>query len=105
DIHIGDTLDGRFLRRVVDQVNALKPDLIAVTGDLIDGSVAQLRDEVACLSELKAPRGVYFVTGNHEYYHGAAAWVAEVKRLGLTVLHNEHRVLREGNDLLVLGGG
>jgi predicted MPP superfamily phosphohydrolase len=104
DVHIGDTLDRRFLRRVVDQVNALKADVVAVTGDLIDGSVARLRDEVAALAELKASRGVFYVTGNHEYYHGAAAWLAEVKRLGLTPLHNEHRVLQEGDARLVIGG-
>lgn len=104
DVHIGDTLDRRFLRRVVDQVNALKPDLIAVTGDLIDGSVASLREEVAALGELKSSRGTFYVTGNHEYYHGAAAWVAEVSRLGLTVLHNEHRVLEHEGAKLVVGG-
>jgi uncharacterized protein len=89
DIHIGPTLDRRFLRRVVEQVNALKPDVIAVTGDLVDGTVRTLRDEVAPLSALSAPLGVYYVTGNHEYYYGGAAWTAEVARLGLTVLHNE----------------
>ncbi len=104
DVHIGDTLSGRFLERVVAQVNALKPDVVAITGDLIDGSVARLRSEVASLAKIEAKRGVFYVTGNHEYYHGAAAWVAEVARLGLTVLHNEHRVLREGNDALVIGG-
>jgi uncharacterized protein len=104
DVHIGETLDRRFLKRVVNQVNALEPDVIAVTGDLIDGSVAKLRDEVAPLAELKAKRGIFYVTGNHEYYHGAAAWVAEVTRLGLTALHNEHRVLREGDAQLVIAG-
>jgi predicted MPP superfamily phosphohydrolase len=104
DVHIGDTLDGSFLRRVVDAVNALKPDVIAVTGDLIDGSVASLRAEVAALKDLKASRGTFYVTGNHEYYHGAAAWLAEVKRLGLTVLHNEHRVLEHDGAKLVVAG-
>jgi uncharacterized protein len=104
DVHIGDTLDRRFLRRVVDRVNSLDADIVAVTGDLIDGSVARLRDEVAALAELKSRRGVFYVTGNHEYYHGAAAWLAEVKRLGMTPLHNEHRVVSEGAAQLVVGG-
>jgi predicted MPP superfamily phosphohydrolase len=104
DVHIGDTLDRRFLRRVVDQVNALKPDIIAVTGDLIDGSVTRLRDEVAALAELKGKHGAFYVTGNHEYYHGAAAWLAEAKRLGLEPLHNEHRVLKDGAAQLVVAG-
>jgi predicted MPP superfamily phosphohydrolase len=104
DVHIGETLDRRFLRRVVDQVNALKPDVIAVTGDTIDGPVAKLHDEVQGFGELKAPLGVFYVTGNHEYYHGAASWVAQMKRLGLIALHNEHRVLQRGSSRLVIGG-
>jgi predicted MPP superfamily phosphohydrolase len=104
DIHIGPTLDGRWLRRVVEQVNALKPDIIAVTGDLVDGHVEALRDEVQPLSELRAALGVFYVTGNHEYYHGGLAWVAEVARLRLTVLQNEHRVVeRDGARLTVAG--
>jgi uncharacterized protein len=104
DIHIGPTLDRHFLRRVVEQVNALEPDIVAVTGDLVDGSVRTLRDEVAPLSGLRAPLGVYYVTGNHEYYHGGAAWAAEVARLGLTVLHNEHRVIERSEARLVVAG-
>lgn len=104
DIHIGPTLDGRWLRRVVEQVNALKPDIIAVTGDLVDGDVESLRDEVKPLSELRASLGVFYVTGNHEYYHGGPAWAAEVARLKLTVLQNEHRVVeRDGARLTVAG--
>ncbi len=104
DIHIGPTLDGRWLRRVVEQVNALQPDVIAVTGDLVDGSVAALRDEVAPLAGLSAPLGVYYVTGNHEYYHGGPAWAAEVARLGLTVLQNAHRVVERGGARLTVAG-
>jgi predicted MPP superfamily phosphohydrolase len=104
DIHIGPTLDRHFLRRVVEQVNALEPDIVAVTGDLVDGSVRALREEVRPLSELRAPLGVYFVTGNHEYYHGGAAWAAEVARLGLTVLHNEHRIVERSEARLVVAG-
>jgi len=104
DIHIGPSLNRHWLRRLVERVNALEPDVVAVTGDLVDGSVRRLRDEVAPLSGLRAPLGVYYVTGNHEYYHGGPSWVAEVERLGLTVLHNEHRVVeREGARLTVAG--
>lgn len=104
DIHIGPTLGRRFMRRVVEQVNALQPDLVAITGDLVDGSVSRLREEVAPLAGLRAPLGVYFVTGNHEYYSGARAWVEELRRLGLTVLLNEHRVVeRQGARLTVAG--
>jgi predicted MPP superfamily phosphohydrolase len=104
DVHIGDTLDRRFMQQVVDQVNGLSPDLVAITGDLIDGLVSELREEVAPLAALRGREGVFYVTGNHEYYHGGPAWEAEVRRLGPTVLHNEHRVLARGEAQLVVGG-
>ncbi|WP_370645232.1 metallophosphoesterase [Corallococcus sp. EGB] len=104
DVHVGPTLDGVWLQRVVDQVNALKPDLVAITGDLVDGSVDELRDQMTPLASLKAPLGVYYVTGNHEFYHGARAWMAEVARLGITVLTNEHRVVERGGARLVVAG-
>jgi len=102
DVHIGETLGRDFAQKVTDQVNALKPDLVAVTGDLIDGSVSKLRDEVAPLGGLSGKHGVFYVTGNHEYYHGGAAWEAEGRRLGWQVLHNEHHVVADGK--LVIGG-
>lgn len=102
DVHITDTLGRDFAQRVADQVNSLKPDLVAVTGDLIDGSVARLEQEVAPLGTMRATHGVFYVTGNHEYYHGGSAWEAEGRRLGWQVLHNEHRVLADGK--LVVGG-
>lgn len=105
DIHVGPTVDRAHLQRMVDQALALGPDLVVVTGDLVDGSVAQLRDEVAPLAGLcRAPLGACFVTGNHEYYSGGRAWEAEVARLGLRVLHNAHVVLERGGDRLVLAG-
>ena len=104
DIHIGDTLGRAFLEGVVEQVNALKPDLVAVTGDAIDGSVKSLRTEVEPFSKLAGKHGNFYVTGNHEYYHGGSSWEAEATRLGLTVLHNEHRVLEQDGAKLVIAG-
>lgn len=89
DVHIGPTLRGAWLRHVVDQINALSADVIAITGDLVDGPVAALRPHVAALSDLKAKHGTFFVTGNHEYYAGPNEWIAELRRLGLRVLRNE----------------
>jgi hypothetical protein len=89
DLHIGPTIDGAWLEDVVAQVNALSPDLVAITGDLVDGSVADLAAHVAPLGKLRARHGVFFVTGNHEYYSGADAWIAELRRLGVRVLRNE----------------
>lgn len=89
DVHIGPTLRGAWLRRVVETINGLNPDLVAITGDLVDGPVAALRPHVAVLGELKSRHGTFFVTGNHEYYAGANEWIAELRRLGLQVLRNE----------------
>lgn len=84
--------------------NDLKPDLIALTGDLADGSVEELRDDVAPLAGLKAPQGLYFITGNHEYYSGVMPWLQESARLGFDVLLNEHRVIERGKSRLLLAG-
>lgn len=89
DLHIGPILGARWLGAVVERVNMLSPDLVAVTGDLADGSVEDLRLDVAPLARLHARHGVFFVTGNHEYYFSADDWVAEVARLGVRVLRNE----------------
>lgn len=89
DVHVGPTLGRGFVENMVAEANALEPDIIAITGDLVDGSVEELRQHTAPLADLRAKHGVYFVTGNHEYYSGAEAWVAELQRLGIVVLDNE----------------
>jgi uncharacterized protein len=104
DVHLGPTLGERWLRDLVARVNALRPDIIAVTGDLVDGSVERLRDAVAPVGELRARRGVYFVTGNHEYYWDADAWIAELRRLGVRVLRNERVTIGEDHAALDLAG-
>jgi predicted MPP superfamily phosphohydrolase len=104
DVHIGPTIKGRYLDAIVDAVNELDADMIAVTGDLVDGSVKQLSRHTQPLSRLSARHGAYFVTGNHEYYSGVRAWVSELRRLGLRVLMNEHVVLQhEGSTVVVAG--
>lgn len=104
DLHVSQTLKRPFVQSVVDKVNALKPDLVTLTGDLVDGSVRELRDDVAPLVDMKAPYGCYFITGNHEYYSGVQQWVAEAARLGFTVLLNEHRIIKRGEGRLLLAG-
>ena len=93
DIHVGPTIRQKYLQRIVARVNGLGADMVAITGDLVDGRVADLQRHVAPLSGLKSTHGTFFVTGNHEYYSGAQAWIDELRRLGLTVLMNEHVVL------------
>ncbi len=104
NIHIGVTIKRDYVDAIVDAVNDLKADMIAVTGDLVDGSVRQLAPHTQPLSRLSARHGTFFVTGNHEYYSGASAWVTELRRLGLRVLLNEHEVLRHAGASLVVAG-
>jgi predicted MPP superfamily phosphohydrolase len=89
DVHVGPTIRRDFIEEIVARTNGQNPDVIAITGDLVDGSVEDLREHVAPLAGLKARWGVYFVTGNHEYYSGADEWIAELTRLGIRVLRNE----------------
>ncbi len=104
DIHVGPTIKRGYLDAIVNAVNALEADLIAVTGDLVDGSVRQLAPHTAPLARLSARHGAYFVTGNHEYYSNAHDWIMEVRRLGLTVLLNEHVVLQHDEASLLVAG-
>jgi uncharacterized protein len=104
DIHVGPTIKRNYLDAIVDAVNELGADLIAVTGDLVDGSVAQLARHTQPLARLSARHGAYFVTGNHEYYSGVEAWLVEIRRLGLRVLMNEHVVLMHEGAAVVVGG-
>jgi uncharacterized protein len=112
DIHVGPTIRQQYLQRIVARVNALGADMVAITGDLVDGRVRDLQPHVAPLAGLKSTHGTFFVTGNHEYYSGAHAWIEELRRLGLTVLMNEHVVLHHdsgnvpsrGAETLVLAG-
>ncbi len=89
DVHVGPTIGKRFIHDLVEKTNAQKPDLVVITGDLVDGSVAALREHVAPLAKLASRYGTFFVTGNHEYYSGAAQWEEELRRLGIRVLRNE----------------
>jgi predicted MPP superfamily phosphohydrolase len=104
DIHVGPTIKRAYLNAIVNRVNALKPDAIAVTGDLVDGSVHRLALHTEPLKRLAARDGAFFVTGNHEYYSGAQQWIAEIRRLGLTVLMNEHVVRVRGDAALMIAG-
>jgi hypothetical protein len=104
DVHIGPTIGGEWLAEVVRRVNALAPDLVVITGDLVDGRLERLRGEVAPLAELRARHGVYFVTGNHEYYSGVDEWIPELARLGVRTLRNERVVIGEGDASFDLAG-
>ena len=98
DIHVGPTINKHYLQRIVSRVNGLKADLIAITGDLVDGSVHALHDHVLPLRDLTSTHGTFFVTGNHEYYSGADSWITALRGLGIRVLMNEHVLIHHGTD-------
>jgi uncharacterized protein len=104
DIHIGPTLGREFLHGLVQLVNELAPNLVAITGDLVDGTVEHLARHTEPLATLKATDGVYFVTGNHEYYSGVEEWVAELARLGIPTLRNSRIAIARGTASLDVAG-
>lgn len=98
DIHVGPTIKTLYLQRIVDRVNGLNANMVAITGDLVDGSVAELGHHVAPLAQLRSTHGSFFVTGNHEYYSGAHGWIDALRALGLKVLMNEHVLIQHSID-------
>jgi predicted MPP superfamily phosphohydrolase len=99
DVHIGRVLGQRFAADVVAKVNELEPDLIVITGDLIDGRLDELRPHIEPLRRLRARDGVYAVTGNHEYYWNPGAWLEHLRSLGLRILRNEHVRIADSFEL------
>ncbi|GAB2939361.1 metallophosphoesterase [Micromonospora polyrhachis] len=104
DIHIGPLAGRAHTERIVSVINRLDADIVAVVGDLVDGTVAELGGAAAPLRDLRAKHGSYFVTGNHEYYSGVEEWVVEVDRLGLRVLQNERQEIQARGGVLDLAG-
>lgn len=104
DGHLSPTYGGRRFARLVDLVNAQRPDVVAIVGDLVEGEVDELRDDVAPLADLVSEQGVFFVTGNHEYYVNTQAWLRHLPTLGVQVLRNERVPLRRGTATFDLAG-
>jgi len=104
DVHIGPTIGRSFLEHVVERTNQAKPDAIVITADLADGSVAALRTHVEPLAKLRARHGVFFVTGNHEYYSGVEEWLDELARLGVRPLRNERVAIVDASASIDLAG-
>lgn len=101
DVHVGPTIQRGFIQALVERTNALAPDAVAITGDLVDGPASDLAGHLEPMRGLRSRDGVFYVTGNHEYYWGADAWIEELARLGVHPLRNAHRVARSG---LVIAG-
>jgi predicted MPP superfamily phosphohydrolase len=104
DIHIGPILGRTFAAELVRRIEALDPDLVVVTGDLVDGGVDQLAADVAPFADLNARQGVAFVTGNHDYYSRADPWVAKVSELGMDALRNRWRWIDVDGARFALAG-
>lgn len=104
DLHVGPTIKKPFVAQAVSIVNSLQPDLVALPGDVPDGTASSLGGDVSPLAEMKAKDGLFYTTGNHEYYWGADAWISKMRELGWTVLNNEHRIIQRGSSSLVVAG-
>ncbi len=104
DVHVGQTIDKDFILPIVEEATSLNPDLVVLTGDLVDGSVDALRDDFSPLAYLRARDGVFCITGNHEYYSGVEAWCAHFRELGMGVLNNQHVIIERAGKRLLLAG-
>jgi predicted MPP superfamily phosphohydrolase len=104
DVHVGPTIGHDFVTSLVETVNGLSADLVAITGDLVDGSVNRIGAAVAPLAGLRSRHGTFFVTGNHEYYSGAADWVEALSGMNMRVLRNERVVIEQDGASFDLAG-
>lgn len=104
DLHISNGFNGQWLNEVVARTNALKPDLVVITGDLVDGSVEKMRSSIAPLADIKSRYGTFLVAGNHEYYSGYTPWMQHFRSLGLHVLENAHSTLTHNGYTFVVAG-
>jgi hypothetical protein len=104
DGHLSATYGGRRFERLVELVNEQRPDVVAIVGDLVDADVSELRDEAAPLADLVSEQGVFFVTGNHEYFVDTQAWLRHLPTLGIDVLRNERVPIRRGSSYFDLAG-
>ncbi|MBZ5487104.1 metallophosphoesterase [Halomonas aquamarina] len=104
DLHISRLFEAPWVERIVVKTNALAPDVILITGDLIDGALDARRDAVAPLQALTAPDGVYVSPGNHEYYFGYEEWMGHYQSQGMQILANQHAVIERDGTALVLAG-
>ena len=104
DLHIGPTIKRPYVENVLDKISQVNPDLIAVTGDLVDGSVKYLHSDVQPLKDMIADYGTYFVTGNHEYYSGVDQWLDETDKIGMINLVNENKIITKNKMKIVIAG-
>lgn len=104
DLHVGPSIRRPYVEKLVATVNDLSPDLVVITGDLVDGFVSQLADQIEPLRDLRALHGVMFVTGNHEYFYRATEWVSLLRSMGIVVLSSSHVVVEHDGATIVIAG-
>jgi hypothetical protein len=104
DLHVGPNIGRRYVQRVVDLTRSLQPDLVVLTGDIVDGPVERLAPHVAPLAELAKDGSAYFILGNHDCYAGAESWIAHFREMRMHVLLNSHEIVRKGAARLLIGG-
>lgn len=104
DLHIGPTIQSRYVNRVVNKTNELNPDLVVITGDLVDAHTDSIKKHLQPLANLRTKYGVYYVTGNHEYYWGVHSLFKELKKVGMTILHNDNRIIDINGAKLLMAG-
>ena len=104
DMHVGPTIKRPAMKYVVARINQLQVDVVAITGDLVDGNVYELSRHVAPLAGLRSSHGTFFVTGNHEYYSGVHPWLKYLPSLGVRVLLNEHVIILHKHAPIVIAG-
>ena len=104
DLHVGPTIKRPYVEKVFDTIANVNPDMLAVTGDLVDGSVENLRSDLEPFKDMIARDGTFFVTGNHEYYSGVDRWLDETDRLGMTNLINSKTIIeKQGSEICIAG--
>jgi len=104
DLHVGPTIKRPYVEDVFEKIAFQNPDLIVITGDLVDGSVKYLSPELEPFKDMIAPYGTYFVTGNHEYYSGAEPWLDETDKLGMKNLINTNEIISKFGDEIAIAG-
>ena len=104
DLHVGPTIKKPYVENVLNNIEHINPDMIAVTGDLVDGSVENLKTELEPIKDMIAKDGTFFVTGNHEYYSGVDRWLDETDRLGMINLVNSHRLIEKSKKQICIAG-
>jgi len=104
DLHVSPSIRYNWVQKVVEEVNKLDPDIIALTGDIVDGAYSSIGYDIVPLAGLTSRIGTYFVTGNHEYIYGVDECLRELRNMGFVILMNDNHLIARDNGLILLGG-